>query len=72
MDIKAKINEIVEKIKKDPNLMEDFKKDPEKAIEKLLGVDIPDGVADQVVNGVKAKLTGDKLSGAMDSLKKLF
>ena len=72
MDIKAKINEIVEKIKNDPDLKEDFKKDPEKAIEKLLGVDIPDGVAEQVVSGVKAKLTGDKLSGAMDSLKKLF
>ena len=72
MDIKAKINEIVEKIKKDPNLKEDFQKDPEKAIEKILGVNIPDGVADQVVNGVKAKLSGEKLSGVADKLKGLF
>ncbi len=72
MDIKAKINEIVEKIKNNPELKDAFKKNPEKTIEKLLGVDIPDGVAEQVVSGVKAKLAGDKLSGTVDSLKKLF
>lgn len=72
MDIKGKINEIVEKIKKDPKLKEDFQKDPEKAIEKLLGVDLPDGVLDKVVDGVKAKLAGDKLGGVADKLKGLF
>ena len=72
MDIKAKINEIVDKIKNDPSLKEEFAKNPEAAIEKVAGVDIPDGIADQVVSGVKAKLTGDKLSGAASALKKLF
>ncbi len=72
MDIKAKISEIVDKIKKDPSLMEKFKKDPEKTIEGLLGVDIPDGALDKVVNGVKAALASDKLSGIAGSLKKLF
>ncbi len=72
MDIKAKIGEITDKIKNDPSLKEDFTKDPEKAIEKLLGVDIPDGAVGKVVDGVKAKLTADKLSGAADALKKLF
>lgn len=72
MDIKAKINEIVEKIKKDPSLKDDFSKDPEKAIEKVIGVDIPDGALDTVVSGVKAKLAGDKLSGVADTLKNLF
>ena len=66
-NIKEKIEEIVEKIKK-----EDFMKDPEKALEKATGIDIPDGMVDKVVDGVKAKLAGDKLSGAMDSIKKLF
>lgn len=70
--IKEKIEEIVEKIKKDPNFKEDFMKDPEKALEKATGIDIPDGMVDKVVDGVKAKLAGDKLSGAMDSIKKLF
>ena len=72
MDIKAKITEIVDKIKKDPSLKDEFTKDPEKAIEKIIGVDIPDGALDTVVSGVKAKLAGDTLSGAVDSIKKLF
>ncbi len=72
MDIKKKIEEIVEKIKANPSLKEDFNKDPEKTIEKLLGVDIPDGVADKVIDGVKAALTGDKLSGLAGKLKGLF
>ena len=71
-NIKEKIEEIVEKIKKDPNFKEDFMKDPEKALEKATGIDIPDGMVDKVVDGVKAKLAGDKLSGTMDSIKKLF
>lgn len=72
MDIKAKIDEIVSKLKGNPNLMEDFKKDPEKTIEGIIGVDIPDGAADQVINGVKAALAGDKLSGVADKIKGLF
>lgn len=47
-------------------------KNPEKAIENLTGIDIPNGMVDKVIDGVKAKLTGDKLSGAIDSIKKLF
>lgn len=72
MDIKKKISEIVEKIKSNPATMEEFKKDPEKTVEGLLGVDIPDGVADKVVDGVKAALAGDKLSGLAGKLKGLF
>ncbi len=72
MDIKAKINEIVDKIKNDPSLKEEFQKDPEKAIEKVIGVDIPDGMVDKVVDGVKAKLTADKLGGVAGKLKGLF
>ncbi len=70
--IKEQIEKIVEKIKKDPDFKEEFMKDPEKAIEKVTGIDIPDGMVDKVVDGVKAKIAGDKLSGAMDSLKKMF
>ena len=42
MDIKAKIEEIVEKIKADENFAEDFKKDPVKSVESVTGVDLPD------------------------------
>lgn len=72
LDIKEKITEIVNKIKGDDKLQKDFQKDPESAIEKLLGVDIPDDMAKKVIEGVKAKLAGDKISGVLDSIKKKF
>ena len=72
MDIKAKIEEAVSKITKDASLKADFQKDPVKAVEKVLGVDLPDDVTDKVVAGVKAKLAGDKAAGVADKLKKLF
>ncbi len=72
MDIKEKITEVVEKISKDKALQEQFQKEPIKAVEKVLGVDLPDDLIEKVVDGVKAKLTADKVSGAIDSFKKLF
>lgn len=72
MDLKEKIEEIVEKVKKDDNFKDEFMKNPEKAVENVAGIDIPNGMVDKVVAGVKAKMTGDKLSGAADSIKKLF
>lgn len=76
MDIKAKIQEVVNKVKSDKTLADDFKKDPVKTVEKLAGIDLPDGAADKIVDGVKAALAGDKLSdaasGIKDKLKNLF
>ena len=72
MDIKAKISEIADKIKDTPSLKDDFAKEPEKTIEKLIGVDIPDGVAEKIIDGVKAKLTADSLSGIAGKIKGLF
>ena len=72
MDIKEKITEAVEKITKDKALQQQFKDEPVKALENVLGVDLPDDIMEQVVQGVKAKLTADKLSDAADVLKKLF
>ena len=72
MDIKAQITTVVEKITKDPKLQEQFKKEPVKAVEQVLGVDLPDDVINKIVDGVKAKFTADKASGVVDSLKKLF
>ena len=72
MDIKEKIEELVEKIAKDKALQAQFKEDPIKAVEKLLGVDLPDDMIEKIVDGVKAKLTVDKLSDAAGALKGLF
>ena len=72
MDIKAKIEELVEKIASDKALQAQFKEDPISAVEKLLGVDLPNDVIEKIVDGVKAKLTVDKLSDAAGALKGLF
>lgn len=72
MDIKAKIEELVKKISSDDELKAQFTKDPVKAVEKLLGVDLPDDVIDQIITGVKGKLTIDNAKGALEGLKKLF
>ena len=67
MDIKEQIEKIANKIQKDSALQSQFK-----AVEKLLGVDLPDDVIEKVVAGVKTKLSLDDLSDAVDALKKLF
>lgn len=72
MDIKEKIESIVEEIKKNPDIKKEFEKDPVKAIEKLVGVDLPDDLVEKVVDGVKAKLTVDSVSDIAGALKKLF
>ncbi|MGN0401376.1 MAG: hypothetical protein ACI4HQ_03830 [Acetatifactor sp.] len=72
IDVKTKINEVVEKVKGDKSLKEKFQKDPVKTVEGIIGVDLPDDVLQKVVEGVKGKISLDKLSGALDSVKKLF
>lgn len=69
MDVKEQITKVVEKITKDKDLQEQFQKEPVKALESVLGVDLPDEMAEQMIQGVKAKLTADKVSGAVDALK---
>jgi hypothetical protein len=72
MDIKEKIEEIVEKIKKNPDIKKDFEKAPVKAIEKLLGVDLPDDIVEKVIDGVKAKIAVDSVADIAGKLKKFF
>lgn len=74
MDIKAKIEEIVNKVKSDPNFAADFQKDPVKAVERVLGVDLPDDTINSIIDGVKAKINvdsiSDKLGGIFGGFKK--
>ncbi len=72
MDIKEQISKVVEKVTKDEALRAQFQKEPVKAVEKVLGVDLPDDVVEKIVQGVKGKISVDKLSGAADAIKKLF
>ena len=72
MDIKEQINKIVEDISRNPNIKEQFEKEPVKVIEKVIGVDLPDDVVMKIIDGVKAKLTVDGVSKATDALKDMF
>ena len=72
MDIKAQVEEIVKKAATDKNFQAEFQKNPEKAIENLAGIDIPDGAVDQIVAAVKAKMAGEKLGGIADGIKGIF
>lgn len=71
-DVKAKVEEIVGKLQKDPNLMKKFQGDPVKTLEGVLGVDLPDEQLKPLVAGIKAKLTAADLGDKLDGLKKLF
>ncbi len=72
MDIKAKIEEIVNKIKGDPNLMNKFKDDPAAAVKSVVGVDIPADQLDGVVDMVKSKINLDGIASKVGGLGKLF
>ena len=57
MDIKEKIEEIIEKVKSDKDFSSKFSRDPVKAIESVLGIDLPDDQIIALIDGVKAKLS---------------
>ncbi len=71
-DIKEQITKVVDKVTKDEKLMDQFKKDPIKAVESVLGVDLPDDVIKNVADGVKAKISIDKLGSIASGIKNLF
>ena len=70
-DIKKSAGELVDKIKGDKSLAADFKKDPIKTVEKLLGVDLPDEQIKALVEMIKAKLGGGagKLAETAENVK---
>jgi hypothetical protein len=68
MDIKKKIDELVEKIKSDKDLGNKFQKDPIGTVEGLIGVDLPNDQIEKLVDGIKAKISLDKLGGGLGKL----
>ena len=70
--IKDKIEDIVEKIKKDPKLLQKFKDDPIKTVEGLIGIDLPDDQIMKIVDAVKAKINLDKVGDLLGGLGGLF
>ncbi|MBR6579829.1 MAG: hypothetical protein IKK66_00855 [Ruminococcus sp.] len=74
MDIKEKIEELVNKVKNDKNFGDEFKKNPVKAVEGVLGIDLPNEQIEKIADGVKAKVKfddiGDKIGDLFDKFKK--
>ena len=71
-DVKAKIDELVGKIQKDPAMLKSFQDDPVKTVEKLVGVDLPDDQLKPLVAGIQTKLAASSLGDKLGGLKKLF
>ena len=62
----------MEKIQENPKLLQQFKTEPVKVIETLIGMDLPDDQIEKVVELVKAKLDMDKVSDMLGGLGGLF
>ncbi len=70
-NIKEKIEEIVGKVKSDKEFASEFKKDPIKAVEGIIGIDLPDEKIKDIINAVKTKIKLDD-SKIIDKVKGLF
>jgi len=68
MDIKEKIEDLVEKIMENKTLMGKFQKDPVGTVEGLIGMDLPNDQIEKLVAGVKAKIGLEKLEDKLDDL----
>ena len=68
MDIAKMITDLVSKIQNDKNLVAKFQKNPVATVESLLGIDLPDDQINAIVEGVKAKISVDKIGGILGGL----
>ena len=80
-EIMDKVKEAVEKLQSDDGLMDNFKSDPIKTIECLIGIDLPDEQLKNIADMVKAKLDPNgsvvenlenQAEGIIDKVKGLF
>ena len=80
-EIMDKVKEAVEKLQSDDGLMDNFKSDPIKTIEGLIGIDLPDEQLKKIADMVKAKLDPNgsvvenlenQAEGIIDKVKGLF
>lgn len=72
MDIKEKVEDLVEEIRKNPKLLTQFKENPIPVVEKLVGIDLPDDQIMKIAELVKAKIDLDKAGDLLKGLGGLF
>ena len=67
-----KVNQVVDQLKSDDKLREQFKKEPIPVLEQILGVDLPDEAIEKVAAAVKANLSAEDVGSLLSAAKKLF
>lgn len=72
MDIKAKVNELVEDIQRNPALLKQFRENPVQLVEQIVGMDLPDDQIKQLAELVKAKIVLDKAGDLLKGIGGLF
>lgn len=72
MDIKNMVEELLEKLQKNPRLLSQFKEDPIPVVEELVGMDLPDDQIKQLAELIKAKIDLDKVGNLLGGLGGLF
>lgn len=70
MDIKKKAEELIQKLQKDPKLLEKFRSNPIPVVEELVGMDLPDDQIKQLAELIKAKIDLDKVGSLLGGLFK--
>lgn len=72
MDIKETVDKVISRAKDDKEFKEKLHKEPVKALEELLGVNLPDEQVKAVLEGVKSNIhldkAGDLLEAAEDKI----
>ena len=68
MNVKKMIENLIDEIQKDGKLGAQFEKEPVKVIENIIGKDLPDDVVEKIIDGVKAKISMDKVGNALDMI----
>ena len=71
-DIKKLAEDLVEKIRKNPQLLTKFRSQPVKVIEELTGLDLPDAEIEKLAQLIKAKIDLDKAEDLLKGLGGLF
>ena len=68
MDIKNKIEEVIDTIKSDKELGKKFVKEPVKTVEDLLGINLPDEQVKQVIEKIKEKVDFDEIGDKLEDI----
>lgn len=71
-EIKEKVEELVKKITSDKKFRAKFEKDPVKAVEEVIGIDLPDETINTIIETVKTKVNIDDVSKTAKGILKFF